>query len=341
MVSFERSSKLTRWWVESSPRGKDRSQRNFEQATRQLLKHFGNDRSCDRIIEAEALTFATHLRQRFASATAVRNIKRCKQLFRFAVKTKLIAKSPFAEIVSGKSRGSSADRRHSITREEVAAVLNACPDHEWRLLVALSRFGGLWIPSEAFALKSRDINLERNRMLVPVPKLEHMGERHATRVVPIFLELLPLLRQQFDAAPDGTEHVILRNRGENLRTQFGRIILQAGLKMWTKLWHAMRASRQTESSASFPLHVVCSWIGNSPEVAQEHYLTVTEQDFDRAATQVNSTNADWQQNRQQYGTETACKASQPKQATPQFSEENEGLQVSATEPIPQGGANMA
>jgi hypothetical protein len=31
------------------------------------------------------------------------------------------------------------------------------------------------------------------------------------------------------------------------------------------------------------LHVVCSWLGNSPRIAQQSYLLVTEDDFARAA----------------------------------------------------------
>jgi hypothetical protein len=45
----------------------------------------------------------------------------------------------------------------------------------------------------------------------------------------------------------------------------------------------MRASRQTELQREFPLHVVCSWLGNSPRIAQRSYLLVTEDDFARAA----------------------------------------------------------
>jgi hypothetical protein len=33
----------------------------------------------------------------------------------------------------------------------------------------------------------------------------------------------------------------------------------------------------------FPLHVVCSWLGNSPRIAQQSYLLVTEEDCARAA----------------------------------------------------------
>ncbi|MCE2810862.1 MAG: hypothetical protein LW850_31025 [Planctomycetaceae bacterium] len=45
----------------------------------------------------------------------------------------------------------------------------------------------------------------------------------------------------------------------------------------------LRASRQTELQREFPLHVVCSWLGNSPRIAQQSYLLVTEDDFAKAA----------------------------------------------------------
>jgi hypothetical protein len=36
-------------------------------------------------------------------------------------------------------------------------------------------------------------------------------------------------------------------------------------------------------AASFPLHVVCKWIGNSAAIAQTHYLQVTDADIEKAA----------------------------------------------------------
>jgi len=58
---------------------------------------------------------------------------------------------------------------------------------------------------------------------------------------------------------------------------------RAGVAGWPRLFHSMRASRQTELQREFPLHVVCSWLGNSPRIAQQSYLLVTEDDFARAA----------------------------------------------------------
>lgn len=44
----------------------------------------------------------------------------------------------------------------------------------------------------------------------------------------------------------------------------------------------MRSTRQTELSETFPIHVSCTWIGNTLEVAGEHYLQTTAEHFERA-----------------------------------------------------------
>jgi hypothetical protein len=70
----------------------------------------------------------------------------------------------------------------------------------------------------------------------------------------------------------------------NLRSEMTRLLRCAGVSGWPRLFHSMRASRQTELQREFPLHVVCSWLGNSPRIAQQRYLLVTEDDFARAAS---------------------------------------------------------
>ena len=65
-------------------------------------------------------------------------------------------------------------------------------------------------------------------------------------------------------------------------TQFERIIRQAGGETWTRLFHNMRASRQTELSNEYPPHVVADWLGNTVAVADAHYLMTTEEHFHRA-----------------------------------------------------------
>ena len=106
-------------------------------------------------------------------------------------------------------------------------------------------------------------------------------------------ELQPFLLECFEAADDGAEYVIERNRPPvlktgggwshaNLRTRSAKIIRRAGLEQWPRLWHNLRASRQTELADQFPSHVVCAWIGNSESVAREHYLQVTPEHIAKA-----------------------------------------------------------
>jgi len=72
-------------------------------------------------------------------------------------------------------------------------------------------------------------------------------------------------------------------KNSNLWTEMTRLQRRAGISGWPRLFHSMQASRQTELQREFPLHVVCSWLGNSPRIAQQSYLLVTEDDFAKAA----------------------------------------------------------
>ena len=67
-----------------------------------------------------------------------------------------------------------------------------------------------------------------------------------------------------------------------LRTQAIRIIKQAGLEPWPKVFQNLRSSRETELVEQFPVHVVTSWLGNTPSVAQKHYLQTHDEHFRKA-----------------------------------------------------------
>ena len=62
-----------------------------------------------------------------------------------------------------------------------------------------------------------------------------------------------------------------------------RLLRRAGVPGWPRLLHSMRASRQTEVQREPPLRVVCSWLGNSPLIAQQSYLLDTEDDSAKVA----------------------------------------------------------
>ena len=150
----------------------------------------------------------------------------------------------------------------------------------------LARYAGLRTPSESFALRWGDINWERGVIHVTCPKLAH-HEHFASRLVPLFPELRGPLLDLFGEAESGAEHVIARHRlgSANLRTEFKRIIVRAGLIPWPRLFQNLRASRETELMREYDLATVCKWIGNSPAVAARHYATSMDlnADFQRAA----------------------------------------------------------
>ena len=94
------------------------------------------------------------------------------------------------------------DRMYFVTQEVAEKVLEACPDAQWRLLFALSRYGGLRCPSEHLALRLGDVDWERDRITVHSPKTEH-HEGKESRQIPIFPELRPYLNEVWNNGPPG------------------------------------------------------------------------------------------------------------------------------------------
>jgi hypothetical protein len=82
------------------------------------------------------------------------------------------------------------------------------------------------------------------------------------------------LEAAFEQAADGALHAFegRRDTSANLRTRLMKIIRRAGLTPWPKLFHNLRASRATELVETYPLHVVCTRIGNTERIAAKHYL---------------------------------------------------------------------
>ena len=264
--------------------------RNLQQARRSLVAFFTAGKRLDAITVADAkayrrwlptYNYGTKAEPRYyAEATIAQHVKKARELFRHAVDARLIIVSPFANIPVGSMVNET--RAHFVPRDAVEKIIDACPDTDWRLIVSLSRYGGLRCPSEVMLLRWGDVLWDANRLLVRSPKTERQGK--ASRFVPIFPELRGVLVEAFEAAPEGAEYVISRHRdgNANLRTQLMRIMARAGVQPWPRLFHNMRASRETELAETFPLHVVCAWIGNSSVIAAKHYLQVTDEHFNRA-----------------------------------------------------------
>ena len=254
----------------------------YVRARQHLVQFFGSDKRLRDITPGDADLWRLALLDRGLAENTVR--KSCgiaKQFFNAAIRKRLITENPFSNLVSVATANTS--RMYFITEKESQRVLEACPDAEWRLLFALARYGGLRVPSEALALKWSDIDWANERFTVSSSKTEHHEGGHC-RVVPMFPELKQLFMDAFVQASEGQIHCIARYRDKtcNLRTRLTKIIKQAGLSPWPKLWQNLRSTRETELANEFPIQVVTAWIGNSMAVAHKHYLQVTDEHHKKA-----------------------------------------------------------
>jgi integrase len=162
-------------------------------------------------------------------------------------------------------------------------VLAELPDSQWRLLFGLSRWGGLRIGSEVRPLTWDDVFWDQQRFLVHSSKTRRYAG-HETRIVPIFPELAPLFDQRFAEAAVGEMFVLsmLADRSDAaLRKTIERAIIRAGLTPWPRLWHNLRACRQTDLTRKPGIGpaAVRYWMGNSKMVAERHYERVVADDW--------------------------------------------------------------
>jgi integrase len=256
-----------------------------------LTEFFGDSRNVDTITPGNADDFKQWLVSRELAPTTIhKRLQVARSFFHAMRRRKLIVENPF-EGVSAPATGIK-DRQRFVTREETARVLDACPNHHWRTIVALSRYGGLRNPSETLSLRWQDIDWEAGRIVVTSPKTEHHAGG-ASRTIPLFPELRAILAEAFDLAPEGAVYVVDEKYRQaamgpagwmnaNLRTTLLKIIRRAGLQPWPRLFHNLRASRETELVETYPVQVVTSWLGNTPRVAMRHYLMVTNEHFEAA-----------------------------------------------------------
>ena len=276
---------FTRTYIDGRADIKPSSRINMERARSYLLEHFDADTHMRDITEGDAEDFQQHMVKSGRADNTIRKaVGRIRQFFNAAKRRGLVRSNPFNILPS--SVKANHDRLFYVSRKMIDRILPHCPDHQWRLIILLTRYGGLRCPSEVLGLQWSDVNWEHNRLRVPSPKTER-HERGASRTIPLFPELRPVLLDAFSEAEEGADYIITRYResSANLRTQFHRIIRKAAYEPWPKLFQNLRSTRDTELADRFPLHVVTAWIGNSELVAAKHYLQLTDEHFRRATSE--------------------------------------------------------
>jgi len=255
-----------------------------------LLEFFGVDKPMAGITPGDADNYKLHLiGKKLAPMTVRKRLQFATMIFRAAMRRRLMPESPFTGV---SVKASMPDRSRFITQEETTRILEACPNLDWRLIACLSRFGGMRCPSEVLSLRWQDIDWAAAKATITSPKTEHHPGKDS-RIIPLFPELQTILEEAFEVAHEGAVYVVDEKyrrasmgkagwRNCNLRTTFEKIVRRAGLTPWPRLFHNLRASRQTELAERFPSHVVCDWLGNSEDIARKHYYQTTEAHFAQA-----------------------------------------------------------
>lgn len=206
----------------------------------------------------------------------VRAVIACaKMFFGAAVARGSIPTNPFAGQTA--STLENRDRDFYVSRAVTSRILNACPNAQWRLMVALWRYAGLR-KMEIYHLDWKDVVWESGRMLVTAPKTAH-HEGYDERFVPIG-DVENWMKEPFQIASDGP--VITEYRGNsNLDKPFKKILEKAGILPWPKLFQNLRASCETDwLDNGFASHVAAKWMGHSEVIQRKHYAQVDDHHFD-------------------------------------------------------------
>ncbi len=298
---------FTTKFIEARKTVKPSTKVKFEQVKDCLLRHFGDDKRIDAITEADSEAWAEWLateaniregkprkdkagktrkgRLDLARSTVSRRVGIARQFFNWAIKAQLITENPFKELKCGSQSNSS--RQFFVSQEVAKKLIDAAPNAKWRAIIALSRYAGLRTPSETVRIRWEDIDFPNLRLRIHASKTEH-HKGGGIRYCPIFPVLLPYLEDLWksvkDRQPKPTDAVIdgSWDGTVNLLTAFLRILKKAGVVPWPKLFHNMRASRQTELLDQFPIKDVCAWIGNTQAIAMEAYAMQRDSSFQQA-----------------------------------------------------------
>ncbi len=138
-------------YIQSRTDVKPATKEVWRQGEMGLVEFFGANKPLGDVTPGDADRYKLHLiGKKLASMTVRKRLQFATMIFRAGLRRRLIAESPFADV---SIKASMPNRERFISVEETAKLLEACPNHHWRAIVALARYGGLRCPSEVLSLR--------------------------------------------------------------------------------------------------------------------------------------------------------------------------------------------
>jgi len=257
---------------------------NYKQARRSLLQFFDDDIQIGDVTPEDALDFRRWLESpnggKLATATASRRCKLAKQFFTAAIRSRIITANPFDGVAMGPQ--TNREKQHFIDQPTMDKIFDACPNARWRAIFACARYGGLRCPSELATLRWSEILWHEEVFFIHDQKLQRYADK-ALRKCPLFPLLRVHLAKWWEHAAEGEDMVFPDVTPKtNLATTGKKIVKSAGVTPWPRFWHNLRGSRITELEQDNSIQDISRWMGNSPKIAYDHYLQVTDEAMKRA-----------------------------------------------------------
>ncbi len=226
-------------------------------------------------------------------ATVRRHVRYCRAIFSRALKERALtglAANPFADETGAGPKV--AKTWYTVTDEDMAKILEACPSDGWRAMFALCRWAGTRL-GEARRLRWAEVVRTHPPTLL-ILKADQDAEdttKQRNRKTPIEPRLMALLDEVFARAPEGSAGPCdgLPESQKILSAQAAVITKRAGL-VYAKPLHTLRKNRITEWRRQVPLDVVTEWVGNSPDVAEDHYVRAELPELEKITGQRAETN---------------------------------------------------
>jgi integrase len=219
-----------------------------------------------------------------------KKMQHAKKFFGEMVYRKLIIENPFERLTVPKV--DDHDRKIYVSEEYALQAIEYAPTWEWKLIIALWRFGGLR-RNEPLLLKWADILWDKRLIRV------RSNKKKDERLVPIFPEIAKPLAECHAMASEGVEWVIdiacpkqyrvgvraCGMKGANLVTVFDDIVTKAGLPIIPMVGNNMRASAVKDLySGKYPelrgrIDLIGKIFGHSPQIAMTYYTRFQMDDF--------------------------------------------------------------
>lgn len=254
----------------------------YERAREAMIGAWGETKELRAVTVSDVAALIAHIRKRKVSDYTIRNLcVSAKAMFEQATREPTreephIRFNPFddAKVPNPKQ----ASTFVYVSAEQTARVLDACPDANWKALVALTRLCALRL-EEALSVEVSHIHWNLHAVAVQTrDDREGKGEgtKQRYRMVPLSPVAYRLVLARFEQLD--TDETLLIDRtpltkGTRQKPQdhMRRILEAAGVVGVNKPFHDLRKSQAQDWSVLYGCEHSAKWCGHSIDVALRHY----------------------------------------------------------------------